>query len=194
VLIIDEAQNMPPDTLEELRLLSNLNADQDQLIQIVLVGQAGLRETLRQPELAQFAQRIAVDYHLSPLEAAETRSYIRHRISVAAGEERDLFDDAAHQAVYAATKGVPRLINLLCDTALVYGYAEQQRLIDVRIVHEVASDKKKNGALSLADDGPPRQMTGASTIERASSVLRKSRANTELTADPIPLRDPVKGA
>lgn len=145
VLIVDEAQNMSPDTLEELRMLSNVNADKDQVLQVILVGQAELRDTLRLPELVQFAQRIAVDYHLEPLNQEETRTYIRHRISVAGGKDPALFDDAACDAVYEYSQGVPRLINLLCDTALVYGFAEQQPKINAQLVHDVAHDKQKGG-------------------------------------------------
>ena len=102
VLIVDEAQNMAPDTLEELRMLSNVNADKDQVLQLILVGQAELRETLRRPDMQQFAQRIVVDYHLEPLDRQETHAYIRHRIAVAGGHDPLLFDDAACDAVYRA--------------------------------------------------------------------------------------------
>lgn len=145
VLIVDEAQNMSAETLEELRMLSNVNADKDQVLQVILVGQAGLRDTLRRPDLEQFAQRIAVDYHLEALNQDETRTYIRHRIKFAGVDTPDLFDDAACDAVYEHSQGVPRLINLLCDTVLVYGFAEQKMVIDALLVHDAAADKKKGG-------------------------------------------------
>ena len=145
VLIIDEAQNMTPDTLEELRMLSNVNADKDQVLQLILVGQAELRDTLTRPDMQQFAQRIAADYHLDPLDRDETRAYIRHRIEVAGGTDALLFDDAACDAVYQHSQGVPRVINLLCDTALVYGFAEQKPRIDAHLVNDVAQDKRKGG-------------------------------------------------
>src|SRR6185503_5207280 len=110
LLIVDEAQNMAAETLEELRMLSNINADKDHVLQVVLVGQAGLRDTLRQPELQQFAQRIAVDYHLEPLDRDETVAYIHHRIKIAGGDGRRLFDGDACGAVFDHTGGVPRLI------------------------------------------------------------------------------------
>ncbi len=144
VLIIDEAQNMAPETLEELRMLSNVNADKDQVLQVFLVGQAGLRDLLRRPDLEQFAQRISVDYHLEPLNAQETRDYIRHRLMVAGGDP-ELYDDAASEAVYRNSGGVPRIINLLCDTTLVFGYAEQAVRITAEIVEEVAKEKRKGG-------------------------------------------------
>src|SRR5437867_1103866 len=149
LLIVDEAQNMSVDTLEELRMLSNVNADKDQVLQVILVGQAGLRDTLRRSGMRQFAQRIAVDYHLDPLDRQETRTYIRHRIAVAGGHDLMLFDDAACDAVYEHSQGIPRLINLLCDTALVYGFAEQKIRVDACIVDDVAHDKQKGGIFPL---------------------------------------------
>jgi type II secretory pathway predicted ATPase ExeA len=162
VLIIDEAQNMAPETLEELRMLSNINADKDQVLQIILVGQAGLRETLRRPDLEQFAQRIAVDYKLEPLNPDETRNYIRHRLQVAGGDP-DLFDDAACEAVYNHSGGTPRLINLLCDTALVFGYAEQAAQIRAPLVDDVVNEKQKGGIFPRV---PP--ATTADTPARAA--------------------------
>lgn len=144
VLIVDEAQNMAADTLEELRMLSNVNADKDQVLQVILVGQQQLRDTLRRPDLVQFAQRIAVDYHLTPLTADDTLAYIRHRVTVAGGDA-ELFTDAACAAVHRHSNGVPRLVNLLCDIALVYGYAEQRKQIDADLVDDVAREKQAGG-------------------------------------------------
>lgn len=148
LLIVDEAQNLSSDTLEELRMFSNLNADKDQLLQIILVGQPGLRDLLRQPALEQFAQRIMVDYHLEPLSRDETAGYIRYRLAVAGGSP-ELFDDEACDAAHRHSGGVPRLINLLCDTALVYGYAEQTPCITGRLVDDVAHDKRRDGISPL---------------------------------------------
>jgi general secretion pathway protein A len=145
LLIVDEAQNMAPEALEELRMLSNVNADRHQVLQLVLVGQAQLRETLRRPDLEPFAQRVAIDYHLEPLDFNETEAYIRHRIQCAGAKDLDLFAGEACSAVFHHTMGTPRLINLLCDAALVYGYAEVKRQIDARTVHEAAWDKKQGG-------------------------------------------------
>ena len=149
VLIIDEAQNMAPETLEELRMLSNVNADKDQVLQVFLVGQAGLRDLLRRPDLEQFAQRISVDYHLEPLNAQETHDYIRHRLTVAGGDP-ELFDEAASESVFRNSGGVPRLINLLCDTTLVFGYAEQAQRITAELVEDVAREKRKGGLFPQA--------------------------------------------
>lgn len=156
VLIVDEAQNMAPETLEELRMLSNVNADKDQVLQVILVGQPGLRDTLRRPDLEQFAQRIAVDYDLEPLNVEETRDYVRHRVEVAGGDP-GLFDDEACAAVHETSRGVPRLVNLVCDTALVYGYAEQAEHITAALVRDVARDKRKGG---LFPGGEPEAPAG----------------------------------
>ena len=144
ILIVDEAQNMSAETLEELRMLSNVNADKDQVLQVILVGQQELRDTLRRPELVQFAQRISVDYHLTALDAEETVAYIAHRLQVAGGPP-NLFEHEASAAIHRYSGGVPRLINLLCDTALVYGFAEQRATIDARLVDDVARDKRQGG-------------------------------------------------
>lgn len=143
VLIVDEAQNMKADMLEELRMLSNINADKDQVLQVILAGQPGLRETLRKPELMQFAQRIAVDYYLESLSKDETAVYIQHRLHVA-GAERDIFTPSACDAIYRYSGGTPRLINLLCDTALVYGFAEQTEQIDANLVEDVVREQHSN--------------------------------------------------
>jgi len=151
VLIIDEAQNLDAEALEELRMLSNINADKNQILQLILVGQPGLRETLKKPELHQFAQRIAVDYNLQPLNLEETWRYIRHRLQMAGGDP-NLFDTKACAAVYYYASGTPRLINVLCDTALVFGYGEQKRKIDVDVIVQVAHEKQKGGIFPVRED------------------------------------------
>ncbi len=171
VLIVDEAQNMSHEALEELRMLSNINAEKDQILQIILVGQVGLREHLRDPRLEQFAQRIAVDYHLEALDADETRSYIRHRLEVAGGDS-NLFSEDACAAIYRYSGGVPRLINLLCDTALVYAYAEQSQSIDSPLVDAVAQDKRKGGVLPIRD-GSATEPTGEAETGMPAESARK---------------------
>jgi len=144
VLIVDEAQNMDADTLEELRVISNINADKNLVLQTILVGQPELRDTLRQSRLEQFAQRIAVDYHLEALELKETREYIQHRLELAGGN-RNIFMPDAVLAVFEHSAGVPRLINSLCDTALVYAFAEGRLRVNGKIVHTLVSEKKARG-------------------------------------------------
>ena len=155
VLIVDEAQNLAPETLEELRMLSNVNADKDQVLQVVLVGQEELRDTLRRPDLVQFAQRITVDYHLTPLTPADTRDLIRHRLETAGGDP-DLFTDAAAGIAHRYSGGVPRLVNLLCDTALVYGYAEQAERIGAELMEDVVREKQAGGLFPAPPPGAAR--------------------------------------
>ncbi len=144
VLIIDEAQNLKADMLEELRMLSNVNNEKDQLLQMVLVGQPELLDMLKRPDLRQFVQRISVHCHLEPLSAAETAAYIRHRLGVVGGSP-ELFDDTACAAVFYFTSGVPRLINLLCDQAMVYAFSEDQPHISFETIAEVAADRDRAG-------------------------------------------------
>lgn len=146
VLIVDEAQNLTIEALESLRMLSNINADKDQLLQIVLVGQPQLRESLRKPELQQFFQRVSVDFYIPPLESFEVEKYIYHRLLVA-GREESLFTTAAVKLIAEATKGIPRSINILCDTALVYGFSIGADKIDVNLVREVIKDRADYGVL-----------------------------------------------
>ncbi|TCT21366.1 AAA family ATPase [Thiobaca trueperi] len=128
LLIVDEAQNLGIEKLEELRLLSNINADKDVVLQLMLLGQPQLRDQLRKPELEQFVQRVSASYHLGRLNSEETYKYIRHRIRVAGGEAEIFTSDACH-GVYHYSKGIPRIINLICDAALVYAYGAGENII-----------------------------------------------------------------
>jgi type II secretory pathway predicted ATPase ExeA len=156
LLIVDEAQNMQPDTLEELRMLSNVNTEKDQLMQVVLAGQPALRETLRLPDLMQFAQRIAVDYHLGPLGLEETCGYIQHRLLIA-GAQKDIFTPAACERIHNYSGGTPRLINLLCETVLVYGFADQLDMIDVDLVDEMVLERMKDSVVPIVNRDIARQ-------------------------------------
>lgn len=144
VLIIDEAQNMSMASLEEMRMLSNINADKDELIQIVLVGQPQLRDMINRPELAQFVQRIAADFHIAPLNQDETRKYIRHRLKVA-GTKHEIFPDRTCDLVFEATGGVPRLINSLCDLCLVYGFSDERKVIEEDMLRDFLAGVKRHG-------------------------------------------------
>ncbi len=144
VLIVDEAQNLDLTALEELRLLTNINADKDLVLQLVLVGQPELREKLRAPELVQFVQRVGVDYALKPLTAEETDSYVAHRLQVAGGNPT-LFEPAAIRFVHYQCGGVPRLINALCDTALVYGFADEAPTIGADMIFDLVIERVSQG-------------------------------------------------
>src|SRR5258707_9164109 len=143
ILIIDEAQNLEPDALEHLRMLSNINADKFQILQLILVGQPQLREMLMSPRLHQFAQRISSDFHLSPLDAIEVTRYIDFRLE-AVGSKQPLFTEEACALIAKATGGVPRMINVLCDTALVYGFASDSKVVGQEIVRQVIADKQQH--------------------------------------------------
>lgn len=147
LLIVDEAQNINPVAFESLRMLSNINADKHQLLQIMLVGQPQLKDMLARPDLEQFAQRIEVDFHIKPFEAADVQSYIQYRLEVA-GREAPLFTPEACARIAEASRGIPRRINILCNTALVYGFSAESERIDLDLVEEVLSDKAEFGALS----------------------------------------------
>ena len=139
VLIVDEAHGLSPDLLEEIRLLSNLETSKSKLLQIVLVGQTELDKTLSQPEFRQLRQRINLRYHLPPLSREETKEYIEKRLRVA-GAKEPIFTDKALKEIYSRSGGIPRLINILCDNALLNGYALDQKMVNERSVKEVAKD------------------------------------------------------
>lgn len=122
VLVIDEAQDLSPELLEEVRLLSNLETDQRKLLQIVLVGQPELKEMLDRPSLRQLRQRITVRYHLRPLDLRETEHYIRHRLDIAGGNSRPAFTRMAFRRIHQYSGGIPRLINAVCDKTLLCGF------------------------------------------------------------------------
>ena len=133
LLIIDEAQNLPRQVLEQIRILSNLETDKEKLLQIVLVGQLNLKDLLRSPELRQLDQRVSIRYELKPLTREETSAYIAHRLTIAGGGSVVSFSPRALELVHRYTDGIPRLINLVCDRALLGGYSAHTN----RITHEM---------------------------------------------------------
>jgi general secretion pathway protein A len=153
LLIIDEAQNLSVEVLEELRLLSNVNSERDLILQILLVGQPELRRKLARPEMRQFAQRVSVDYHLKPLDRSDTHAYVRHRLEVA-GRRTTLFLPDAIEFVHARTRGVPRLMNQLCDFAMLYAYADGRSTIDADLIAQVVRDHSMGVALSGVEATP----------------------------------------
>ena len=139
ILIFDEAQNLSRESLEELRMFTNINSNKDELLQLILVGQPELRDTIRRPDLTQFAQRITASFHLTTMDEATVRAYIAHRLTVAGGSP-DIFSDAAAAMVHAETRGVPRLVNQLCDLAMVYAYAKGDDSVDAGTVQQILDD------------------------------------------------------
>lgn len=139
-LLIDEAQNLDIKVLEQLRLLTNLETDTHKLLQIVLLGQPELRNILSSPELAQLNQRITSRYHLQPLKPDDVKKYIRHRITIAGGSDPSLFSPGAVKHIIKFSKGVPRVINLLCDRGLLGAYAENRNRVNLKIIKKAARE------------------------------------------------------
>ena len=170
LLVIDEVQNVPRCSLEELRMLSNYQFNGQGLLQIYLVGQSQFRATLA--DLEQLHQRVNAAYHLEPMDSEETCGYIRHRLQRVGWRDDPSFSEPAFEAIHAETGGVPRRINLLCDRLLLYGYLEDVHQIDTHVVDEVARDLR-------AERSPPPSMPGRHTdqdgaTEQAREELRKS--------------------
>lgn len=149
-LIIDEAQNLDVDSIEELRLLSNLNIAEDIILQMIFVGQPEIVDLIQRPELKQFAQRIGIEFNIPPLDYDETKKYIQHRLKVA-GAKKPLFAEAAMAAIFCYSGGLPRKINNLADMALVYGFAGEAEEVDVHLVNDIVSDRLKSGLYQLGD-------------------------------------------
>jgi general secretion pathway protein A len=160
VLMIDEAQNLGIEVLEQLRLLTNLETPTAKLLQIILVGQPELRATLERNDLRQLAQRVTGRYHLGPLDRDDTAAYVRHRLAVA-GATRELFTPGALRAVHARSGGVPRLINVICDRALLAAYTSESPRVTRRLVAKAA--KEVGGR-------PPRRLWSTRALAGASAA------------------------
>ena len=150
ILIVDEAQNLSREGLEELRMLTNINSNKDVLVQLVLVGQPELRDIVRTPELRQLTQRIAASFHLEAMDAKTVAAYIRHRLRTAGGSG-DEFTVAACARIYRKTGGIPRLVNQLCEFALLYAWGAESHVIDDDVVLQVLDDDVFFGGKSEED-------------------------------------------
>lgn len=148
ILIIDEAQNLSVDMLEEIRMLSNINAGKDQLLQLILVGQPQLKDLLSRPDMLQLAQRIGSDFHLTPLTREEVHAYLETRLTIA-GARKSIFSAKAMDLIAEQSRGVPRVINIIADTALVYGFSAQEEIVDEEIVRSVIRDKHDYGVFGV---------------------------------------------
>ena len=142
VLIIDEAQNLQPEVLEQVRLLTNLETNKEKLLRIMLVGQPELADLLARPDLRQLAQRITARYHLMPLSENETSEYVRHRLRIA-GNEQEIFQPAALREIHRQSGGVPRLVNIICDRALLGAYGSNSRVVSGEMAKKAASESMK---------------------------------------------------
>ena len=171
VVIIDEAQNLQSEVLEELRMLSNFETEKAKLLQIVLVGQPELRDLLRRPELEQLRQRITVRFHLYPLNEEETRSYVRHRLNVAGSNGSVRFTAAACRLVHRYSGGLPRLINVACDATLLAGFVDERRVFNEAFVGEALRELADERAAFLGEPAP----AGASAPEPAPAARRPAR-------------------
>jgi general secretion pathway protein A len=196
VLVIDEAQNLDPDVLEQVRLLTNLETPTQKLLQIILIGQPELITLLERPDLRQLAQRITARYHLQPFSEAETRAYIRHRLEVA-GRKGGLFSAEAVHAIHKVSGGVPRLINVICDRALLGAYAGEKKGVDASTVRRAAREVR--GLMSRPRS--LRRLGWVSAVALATAVVAASLlltprplahlGNALRSAPPAPATPPV---
>jgi general secretion pathway protein A len=168
LLIVDEAQNLPPRSVEELRMLSNFHFQGRPLLQVFLLGQEEFRATLLSEGFEQLRQRVIATYHLNPLEDDETRTYIEHRLGLVGWHNDPVFDDAAHAQIYAFTQGVPRRINNLCDRILLYSYLEERHQVDGEAVRVVANEI---GTEFLGGD-PGKSDTATPTAEQRTDTVQ----------------------
>ncbi|OGX48995.1 MAG: hypothetical protein A3G88_04905 [Omnitrophica WOR_2 bacterium RIFCSPLOWO2_12_FULL_63_16] len=152
VLIIDEAQNLSLRVLEQIRMLSNLETDKQKLVQIVLVGQPQLRDKLDRPSLRQLQQRIGVRYHILPLDGEEVRTYIEHRLGIAGSDGSLSFTGEAFEEIYRCSNGIPRLMNLVCDRALLACYVLRTKLVDRALIQR--SYQELMGQVPLSTSEP----------------------------------------
>jgi len=172
VLIIDEAQTLAPEMLEEVRLLSNLETPTSKLLQIILVGQPELVDVLARPELRQLRQRIVLRHHLRPFDESETDAYIDERLALAGYTGKGIFQRSARREIQAVTEGVPRLVNVVCDGALLLGYSRQHAQLDAGAIREVAGDL----GLLPAPGEPPRPAPARVPARRGWGWLERIRA------------------
>jgi len=152
VVIIDEAQNLKPAVLEEVRMLSNLETENEKLIQIIFLGQPELKKKLALPQLEQLRQRVAVFYHLTPLSEEDAKKYILHRLKIASKSDRQYFTDQAMDIVCQFSKGVPRLINQICDSALLNGFIYEKEVVDHELMEEVVKESPSNQIMAAPKD------------------------------------------
>jgi len=139
ILIFDEAQNLSRESLEEIRMFTNINTNKDELVQLVLVGQPELRDMIRRPDMIQLAQRVAASFHIPAMDLATVHGYVTHRLRVA-GAKEPIFSEPAIDLVHEASRGIPRLVNQLCDFAMVYAFTKDQRHVSRATVEEVLAD------------------------------------------------------
>ncbi|MDX2367619.1 MAG: XrtA-associated ATPase [Colwellia sp.] len=184
LLLVDEAQNLPSETVEELRMLSNFQLDDKPLIQSFLLGQEELKDIIQAPNMEQFRQRIIASAHLKPLSVEEVKNYINHRLQQAGCEKESLFSDAAFEAIHEKTLGVPRKINIFVDRLLLFGFLEELTCFDIDAINEVALEMSGELTGSLSSQVLPNNQVSTSEpqqvvinsnehVENIKNVLRE---------------------
>ena len=180
LLLVDEAQNLPAETIEELRMLSNFQLDNKPLIQSFLLGQEELKAIISAPDMEQFRQRIIASAHLKPLNAEEVKNYINHRLAQANCDKISLFSDEAFQLIFEKTLGVPRKINIFVDRLLLFGFLEELITIDCNTINEVAKEMSveltgslNGNALESDNKHQPLIINSTENIENMKNVLRE---------------------
>ena len=180
LLVIDEAQNLTLPALEEIRMLSNLETEKSKLLQIILIGQPDLRDKLDRPELEQLRQRITVSYHLEALDADETSMYINHRLARASVGAPLEFPRAVTDRIHARSNGVPRLINVIADATLVFGYGEERSEVDAALIEEVIADLDATGVL-----GPRSNANRHESVVPVDAAMASAGAIAPAAAAPV---------
>jgi hypothetical protein len=195
ILIIDEAQNLSPDLLEEIRLLSNLETDKAKLLQIILIGQSELRKVLDTQDLRALRQRITVSCHILPLNREETKKYIFHRLDVAGNRDAIAFQDGSIDQIHQFSRGIPRLINILCDFILLTAFSEQSREISVEMVRDVVNDLELDNKYWTTQNDEWQAMGAVIPSAGKGSAMRKEgraqagNGDQELNSDKIKIFD-----
>jgi putative secretion ATPase (PEP-CTERM system associated) len=181
ILIIDEAQNLSPELLEEVRMLSNLETDRTKLLQIILVGQPELTKTLGRPELRQLRQRINIRCHLFPLTAEETEEYILHRLEIAGNREAVKFEKEVIDAIYGYSRGIPRLINIICDFLMLSAFAEETKVLTAEVVNEVIGELESENRYwtDEACGNNPSKLEASALIENTEHSARMLKISKE---------------
>ena len=185
LLVVDEAQNLSAAGLEEIRLLSNLETEKSKLLQILLAGQPNLRDAIASPNLEQFRQRVAVSYHLTPLDVQETGAYIHSRLDHAAIGAPPRFPADAAELVHRRSGGVPRIINVICDAALVFGYAEERRQIDLSLIQDVVAELELTGVLQAATASSAAAASGSAVPVAATPVSAPTPVAVRTDTPPV---------
>jgi len=184
LLVVDEAQNLPVESLEELRMLSNFQVAATPLLQSFLLGQEGFRATLQEPGMEQLRQRVIASCHLTPLSEAETRDYIEHRLRVVGWQgDEPRFADEAFGAIYRYTEGVPRRVNIFCDRLLLYGFLEELREFSLGAVEAVGQEINQD--VRSASSGEPTPPSGGRSLLRIGHAMEQRLAELEEAMDTV---------